>query len=263
MSASGYCLRIITENGTPGPWYDSYLIKFVNHTKLVAGLPLAVHLSNQCLPGEDGVLPSGSTPMLLEHRMKTKTRVGIVDDDPEVLQSLSVLLDVAGYQPLAFASGRELLAGAALPSLDCLLIDVRLADGEDGIRLLAALRSKGVIVTAHGDVPMAVRAMRAGATDFIEKPYTSDRLLKSIAVAREAGAFAAEAAAVLARLTPRERQVLIGLTEGKANKVVAAELGISPRTVETYRADIMEKLGTHSLAETVRIALAGGAVIER
>jgi two-component system response regulator FixJ len=197
--------------------------------------------------------------------MNASACIGIVDDDPEIRQSLAVLLDVAGYRALAFASGAELIDAGITAEMTCLLIDVRLAAGEDGIALLDRLRAAGVrtpviVVTAHGDIPMAVRAIRAGAVDFVEKPFTSDRLLKAIADARETGAFAATAAAALARLTPRERQVLLGLAEGKANKIIAAELGISPRTVETYRADIMQKLGTRSLAETFRIALAGGAV---
>ena len=197
--------------------------------------------------------------------MNARACIGIVDDDSEMRQSLAVLLDVAGYRPLTYASGAELIAAGATTDMTCLLIDVRLAGGEDGIFLLDMLRARGVrtpviIVTAHGDIPMAVRAIRAGAVDFIEKPFTSERLLKAIVDARETGAITAAAAAAVGRLTPRERQVLVGLSEGKANKIIAAELGISPRTVETYRADIMQKLATRSLAETVRVALAGGVV---
>ena len=191
--------------------------------------------------------------------------IGVVDDDPDVLQSLSEMLEIAGYRALAFASGQQLLAADMTGQIDCLLLDVRLADGEDGIGLLEALRAKGVripsiVLTAHADIPMAVRAIRAGATDFIEKPYTGERLLKAISAAQEHGAFTAAAAVSLARLSPRERQVLVGLVEGKVNKVIAADFGISPRTVETYRADIMDKLDVHSLAGIVRIALAGGLV---
>lgn len=126
-----------------------------------------------------------------------------------------------------------------------------------------------LVVTGHADVPLAVRAMRAGAFDFVEKPYPKGRILSSVAEALEtaaasargragATAAAAQAAARLDALTPRERTVLRGLVSGQPNKVIAHELGISPRTVEAHRAAMMEKLGARSLAEAVRLALAAG-----
>jgi two-component system response regulator FixJ len=115
-----------------------------------------------------------------------------------------------------------------------------------------------VVVTGHGDVPLAVRAMRAGAADFVEKPFGRERILSAIAEASERGAAAARSAALVASLTPREREVLAGLVAGKANKAIAGDLGISARTVEAHRAVIMEKLGARSLPELVRTALAAG-----
>jgi two-component system response regulator FixJ len=193
--------------------------------------------------------------------------VVIVDDDEATRDSLCALLEVMGHPAVAFASGAALMAAGVPPGAACLLVDVRLAQGEDGIALVERLRRAGnrtpvVIVTGHGDIPMAVRAMRAGAVDFVEKPYSTERLLGAVAEARSAGARAAGAAALIAALTPREREVLVGLVDGKANKAVAFELGISVRTVEAYRATIMEKLPVRSFAEVVRLAMAAGLVGE-
>lgn len=186
----------------------------------------------------------------------------VVDDDAAARDSLAELLRAADCRVVTFASASELLAGIP-PDAACLLVDVRLGDGEDGISLLERLRRAGdrtpvVVVTGHGDVALAVRAMRAGAADFVEKPYEAERILNAVADARTKGAHQATAAGLVANLTPREREVLAGLVEGKPNKIVAHELGISVRTVEAYRATIMEKLDVRSLAEMVRIALAAG-----
>jgi two-component system response regulator FixJ len=140
-------------------------------------------------------------------------------------------------------------------------LDLHLGTGPDGIEVLEELRRRGdgtpvVMVTAHGDVAAAVRAMRAGAADFVEKPYSRDRLLAAVADARARGAFQARAATLLGQLTRREREVLDGLVAGKANKQVAYDMGISPRTVEVHRATAMVKLQARSFADAVRIVLA-------
>lgn len=141
-----------------------------------------------------------------------------------------------------------------------MLIDIRLGEDDDGIDLLRRLRRDGVqlpvvIITGHADVPLAVRAMREGAHDFVEKPFTPARLLEAVHGAIASGSRVQDAKGKLARLTAREREVLEGLVDGRPNKVVAHDLGISVRTVEAYRATIMSKLGARSLAELVRIWL--------
>ena len=187
----------------------------------------------------------------------------IVDDDAATRDSLRELFEVAGHRARAFASGDGLLDSGAAQGAACLLMDVRLGGGEDGIELLRRLRASGnrtpvVVMTGHGDVPLAVRAMRAGAEDFVQKPYTAQCILDAVAGAQRSGADDARAAALVAGLTPRERQVLAKLVEGKGNKAVASDLDLSVRTVETYRAAIMDKMGVKSLPEMVRIALAAG-----
>ncbi len=191
----------------------------------------------------------------------------IVDDDEAVRDSLSFLLDVAGYRTRAFASGTALLE--ALPPLaaadaGCLLLDVRMPE-IDGVTTLERLRAAGfqlpaIIMTGHADVPLAVRAMKAGARDFIEKPFSDGAILAAVAQALEAEARAPGHAALarVATLTPREREVLAGLVAGLPNKSIAYDLGISPRTVEIHRAHVMEKLEARSLSELVRLALAAG-----
>lgn len=185
----------------------------------------------------------------------------VVDDDPDVLESLATLLDVAGYAVVSFVSGDALLKSGAPKDAACVLLDLHLGTGPDGIEVLEELRRRGdgtpvVMVTAHGDVAAAVRAMRAGAADFVEKPYSRDRLLAAVADARARGAFQARAATLLGQLTRREREVLDGLVAGKANKQVAYDMGISPRTVEVHRAAAMVKLQARSFADAVRIVLA-------
>lgn len=225
--------------------------------------------------------PGGAAPPPLVH---------VVDDDDAMRRSLALLLRAAGYAAEAHASAEALLdaldrEAASLPEAPpaaprrpaCAVVDVLMPGGMDGIALQTELARRGaalpvVVVTGHADVPLAVRAMRAGALDFIEKPYPKERILAAVGQALEAtasgraagrghgptAAAAAAAAARVAPLTPRERTVLRSLVLGRPNKVIAHELGISPRTVEAHRAAIMEKLGVRSLAEAVRIALAAG-----
>jgi two-component system response regulator FixJ len=199
--------------------------------------------------------------------------VVVVDDDPAMRESIDYMLAAERIETQLFASAEALLQAGMPIRAGCVLTDVRLGQGLDGLALLDALRIRGVtipvlVMTGHADVPLAVRAMRGGALDFIEKPFHGDRLLHAVrdALARPAllplGAMPAQemgqARAALAVLTPREREVLEGLVAGLANKAVAYNLGISPRTVETYRASIMIKLGCRSFADVVRVTLLAG-----
>ena len=195
--------------------------------------------------------------------------VFVVDDDDAVRDSLQMLLESDGLSVEAFASGAEFLEADLSRRDGCLVLDVRLGDmnGLDLQKKLAALRIALpiILITGHGDIPMAVAAMKAGATDFIEKPFTDSVLLDSIRRALGAASPAAgkalpdgESESRIARLTPREREVLEHLTIGRPNKSIAAELGISPRTVEIHRARVMEKTGAKSLSHLVRMALAAG-----
>ena len=198
--------------------------------------------------------------------------VHVVDDDEAVRRSLAMLLASTGLTTKAYGSAEAVLVAARELdglAMGCVVVDVRMP-GMDGISLMEALRREGVtlpvvVVTGHGDIPLAVRAMRAGALDFIEKPYSEDRILDAVETALEAVRVAdqrrvllAQAQARVAGLSPREREVLAALVAGKANKVIGFELGISPRTVEVHRAKLMEKLRVRSLPEAVRIALAAG-----
>jgi len=198
----------------------------------------------------------------------TKTRlVHVVDDDDAVRRSVSFALKTSGMQVRAYDSGSALLKAAPDLEPGCILLDIRMP-GMDGLEVQEALKAKGVtlpviIMTGHGDVSLAVRAMKSGAIDFIEKPFEkavllaaiaqgASRLDHSAATATEAN----EAAVKLRLLTPRERQVLHGLAKGLPNKSIAYDLGISPRTVEIHRANLMSKLGVRTLSEALRIAFA-------
>lgn len=200
----------------------------------------------------------------------SKGNVYVVDDEAAVRRSLALLLKSAGFAVRDFDSADAFLtaAGEGLP-FGCLLLDVRMP-GMDGLALQAALKERHlqfpiVIVTAHGDVALAVSAMKAGACDFIEKPYTAASILsaaesalqrrdETLARAEEAK----EAVSRIATLSPRETEVLLGLVAGHANKVIAFDLDVSTRTVEFHHANLMEKLGVRSLSEAVRLALAAG-----
>ena len=201
--------------------------------------------------------------------MAAGAQVYIVDDDPAVRDSLDVLLAAESYAISSFASAQEFLAAAPALPPGCLITDIRMP-GMSGLELQQhlnerALRFPTIVITGHGDVPLAVRAMKAGAVDFIEKPYAVEAILGAIeaALARLAAPgphdpAASEASARLALLTPRERQVLDGLLAGLPNKSIAYDLAISPRTVEVHRARLMQKLQARSLSEAIRLALAAG-----
>lgn len=192
--------------------------------------------------------------------------VFIVDDDPDIRDSLSLLLQTSGYVTKAYESATAFLGSDAPESVGCLIVDVQMPE-MDGITLqkeLATRRSplQVVVMTGHGDIPIAVGAMKAGAVDFLEKPFDEQVLLDSVRRAMERASQAGDhvkearsAAARLALLTERERQVLDLIVAGKANKVIAHELSISPRTVEIHRARVMEKMDAGNLADLVRKAL--------
>lgn len=189
--------------------------------------------------------------------------VHIVDDDDAVRQSLAFLLSSAGLPVRLYDSAATFLAGLSTPQDGCLITDVRMP-GMSGIDLLKALREKAcsmpaIVITGHGDVPLAVEAMKAGAVDFIEKPFEEEAILTAVRRALEQGSDengdGIVVAAKLASLSERERQVLEGLVAGHPNKTIAHELGISPRTVEVYRANLMAKMQAKSLSELIRMAI--------
>lgn len=199
------------------------------------------------------------------------TLVYIVDDDDAVRDSLSILLESAGLTIEAFPGAEPVLARCAEKAPDCLVTDVRMP-GMDGMTLFSALAKAGIdvpviIMTGHGEVPLAVSAMKAGVADFVEKPFTDEAILESIATAvrkyqdrlrlRPASA---ELQGRLESLTAREREVFDLLVAGDANKIVAHALDISIRTVEIHRARVMEKMKAKNLPELVRMALELGAL---
>lgn len=203
--------------------------------------------------------------------MPPRGNVYVIDDDQAMRDSLDFLLGSANYEVTLFESALAFLD--ALPGLPfgCIVSDVRMP-GMDGMDLLKRLKSGRtalpvVIMTGHGDVPLAVEAMKLGAIDFIEKPFEDDRLIGMIETAlRQASegakheAIAQDIAARIETLSPRERQVMDGLVAGLSNKVIAREFDISPRTIEVYRANVMTKMQAGSLSELVRLAMRGGAL---
>jgi two-component system response regulator FixJ len=198
-----------------------------------------------------------------------KTVIHVIDDDAAMRDSLAFLLDVNGFKPLVYDSASAFLTESPIDALSCVVSDIRMP-GMNGIELVRELKSKGstspvILITGHGDVALAVEAMKAGAADFIEKPFDDAVLLGAIRSALDArppiqgdSSAKTEAEARLAELSPRERDVLQGLVAGKINKVIAHDLSISPRTVEVYRANLMAKTGARSMSELMRIALAAG-----
>jgi FixJ family two-component response regulator len=192
--------------------------------------------------------------------------VFVVDDDPSVRRALARLIGSAGFSVQAFACACEFLAcdlSSGRPA--CLVLDVRLPDFS-GLELQQRLNRAGaalpiVFITGHGDIPMTVTAMKAGAADFLEKPVSDEDLLRAIDVAlarsREALCESVEIDAIrlrLTKLTPREREVFALVVKGRLNKQVASELGTVEKTVKVHRARVMEKMGAHSLAELVRLS---------
>jgi two-component system, LuxR family, response regulator FixJ len=203
--------------------------------------------------------------------MAPKGKVYVIDDDEAMRDSLDFLLGSADFDVTLFESAQQFLD--ALPGLDfgCVVSDVRMP-GIDGIELLQRLKTSRnslpvLIMTGHGDVPLAVEAMKLGAVDFLEKPFEDDRLVGMIDIAlkqAEIGARSEAAmldiAARVESLSPRERQVMEGLVAGLSNKQIAREYDISPRTIEVYRANVMTKMQAGSLSELVRLAMRAGAI---
>ncbi|MCF8707686.1 response regulator transcription factor [Rhizorhapis sp. SPR117] len=201
--------------------------------------------------------------------MTVERLVHIVDDDGSVRRSTSVFLRTQGYAVESHSSGVAFLEAAESLRPGCVLLDVRMPE-IDGIAVLERMRAAGmdfpvVVMTAHGDISTAVTAMRKGAHNFIEKPFEQVTIMQALeeafALAEQADVQRLTAAAAISRietLTPRERDVLEGLAAGQTNKMIALAHGISPRTVEIHRANMMEKLGVHTLPEALRIALTAG-----
>ncbi len=197
--------------------------------------------------------------------------VRVIDDDEALRESLVFLLRTARIDVESYASASAFLEAPPDPRLGCVITDVRMP-GLSGIDLLRRLHELKIsvpviVITGHGDVPLAVEAMRAGAIDFLEKPFDDEVLLASVRSALEKRdgdskrrAERAEIEARLAILSNRERDVLAGLVAGRANKQIAYDLGISPRTVEIYRANLMNKMQAGSLSDLVRMALIVGMI---
>lgn len=197
--------------------------------------------------------------------------IHLVDDDAGLRKALSRLLRAEGYEVRAFGSAADFLAACHVQEISCLLLDVSMPD-LDGLELQRRLVRSGVAVpivflTGFGDIPMSVRAVKAGAVDFLTKPVDEAELLRAVRAALADAAAArgdrdetARVAARFSRLTPREREVMDGVVAGKPNKIIAAELGTCEQTVKVHRGRVMEKMGADSLAELVRSADRIGAL---
>ena len=203
----------------------------------------------------------------MNNSSKSEPTVFIVDDDEAMRESMTWLIESVGLKVQTYASADEFLQSYYPGRAGCLLLDVRMP-GMSGLELQKHLKDQQVavpviMITGHGDVPMAVRAMKAGAIDFIEKPFNDEQLLESIRTAlaiddtrRDEQSFKAEVASRLAHLTPRESEVMEMVTAGKSNKEIANLLNVSAKTVEAHRAKVMEKMQAGSLAELVRLVVA-------
>src|ERR1700737_3313200 len=203
--------------------------------------------------------------------MSARGRVYVIDDDDAMRDSLDFLLGSANFHVTLFEYAHHFLAAAPSIEFGCVVTGVRMP-GIDGIELLKRLKASRsafpvVIMTGHGDVPLAVEAMKLGAVDFLEKPFEDDRLIGMIDAALKTAepglkseAITLEIASRIATLSPRERQVMDGLIAGLSNKLIAREYDISPRTIEVYRANVMTKMQAASLSELVRLAMRAGAV---
>jgi two-component system response regulator FixJ len=203
--------------------------------------------------------------------MGQTAKVYVIDDDAGMRDSLQFLLESSGFGVTLFESAQNFLD--ALPGLafGCVVSDVRMP-GMDGIELLKHMKAAGsrlpiLIMTGHGDVPLAVEAMKLGAVDFLEKPFEDERLttmiesaIRQAEPAARSEAVTREIVAKIATLSPRERQVMDGLMAGLSNKLIAREYDISPRTIEVYRANVMTKMGASSLSELVRLAMRAGVL---
>ena len=198
--------------------------------------------------------------------MEPGATVFVIDDDPAIRESLRWLIESVGLNVKVFATAPEFLESYLPGPPSCLVLDIRMP-GMSGLDLQAELAARDIrvpviIITGHAEVPVAVRAMKAGAFDFIEKPFSDQLLLDRISraiefdtQARRGRSAQADVASRLAQLTPREHQVMELVIAGKANKVIASELGLSPKTVEVHRAHVMKKMQADSLADLVRLGM--------
>jgi two-component system response regulator FixJ len=203
--------------------------------------------------------------------MPHNARVYIIDDDAAMRDSLEFLLSTAGFAVTSFESATQFLEALPYLGFGCLVTDIRMPE-IDGIELLRRLKVADVklpvvVMTGHGDVPLAVEAMKLGAIDFLEKPFEDERLINVLRAALEhsvrntrLAADAADLAERFASLSPRERQVMEGLVAGLSNKMIAKDHDISPRTVEVYRANVMTKMQAANISELVRLAIRSGAL---
>jgi two-component system response regulator FixJ len=195
--------------------------------------------------------------------------VHVIDDDEAMRESLAFLLDTAGFAARTYESAVAFLGRSGELEPGCIVTDIRMPE-MNGLELVRKLKERGVphrviVITGHGDVPLAVEAMKAGVVDFLEKPFNDDALLGAVRSALDASERASQQDAerkrfetMLESLSPREQDVLRGVVAGKPNKIIAYELGISPRTVEVYRANVMTKTGAGGLSDLVRMALLAG-----
>lgn len=195
--------------------------------------------------------------------------VYVIDDDSAMRDSLDFLLGSAGFNVRLFDSALIFLETLPNLAFGCVVSDIRMP-GMDGIDLLRRLKTEPktlpiVIMTGHGDIPLAVEAMKLGAIDFLEKPFEDERLILMISDALSQAAnyskdksIIADIAMRIASLSPRERQVMDGLVAGLSNKLIARDYNISPRTIEVYRANVMTKMQASSISELVRLAMRGG-----
>lgn len=205
--------------------------------------------------------------------MPANAWIDVIDDDDAVRDSISFLLEANGFKVRVHSSGSDFLAAMPLENICCIVSDIRMP-GVSGIDVLARLRESGIdvpviIMTGHGDVPLAVEAMKLGAFDFFEKPFDEEVMVTAVRSAlertrskKESDADRAEIHRRVGLLTGRERDVLAGLVTGHPNKIIAFNLGISPRTVEIYRANIMTKMQAGSLSELVRMIVTSDVGIE-
>jgi two-component system response regulator FixJ len=201
--------------------------------------------------------------------MSDKPLVHVIDDEESVRRGAKFYLTTSGYAVRTWASGVAFLKEVRHAETGCILLDIRMPE-MDGLEVQRQLNERGVtmpviVLTGHGDVAVAVKAMKAGAVDFLEKPFDTDvlkdaitRAFARISASKDAKVRATDAAVVLGVLSDREREVLDGLAQGYPNKTIAYDLGISPRTVEVHRANIMAKLNARSLSDALRIAFAAG-----
>ncbi|MGY4467567.1 two-component system response regulator FixJ [Bradyrhizobium sp. LB9.1b] len=201
--------------------------------------------------------------------MTTKGHVYVIDDDEAMRDSLNFLLDSAGFGVTLFDNAQSFVDALPRLAFGCVVSDIRMP-GLDGIELLKRMKAQHspfpiLIMTGHGDVPLAVEAMKLGAVDFLEKPFEDDRLtamietaIRQAVPAAKSDAIAQDIAARVASLSPRERQVMEGLVAGLSNKLIARDYDISPRTIEVYRANVMTKMQAGSLSELVRLAMCAG-----